>query len=367
MSNTVKMQPQEIVRQVVEISVPLLVIAIFLVWSFGILAPFIDPIVWAAVIAVASYPVFLKAAGWLGGRRKLAVVLLVLLALGAILAPVLIMGNSLLHSTQALGNKIADGTLEVPPPPEKVKDWPFVGKRLHATWQLASSNLGVFIERYQPQLQHGAGKVLSGVAGAGVGVLQLILAIVIAAIFLLKVDACTAGMTRLARRVAGHSKGDSVIALSTATVRSVAVGVLGVAFIQAALAAIGIVLVGIPAAGIWAFLVLLLAIVQLPPLLILLPLALWVFGSTDSQTTAWIFLVYSLVVSFSDGFLKPMLLGRGVDVPMLVILLGAIGGMIRSGILGLFVGAVVLALGYRLFMLWLETEEEGKAAADPAV
>ena len=132
---------------------------------------------------------------------------------------------------------------------------------------------------------------------------------------------------------------------------------LGVALIQTFLAAVGLLVMGVPGAGIWASIILLLAIMQLPPLLVLGPIAVWVF-STAAPIPATIFLVYSLIVSFSDGLLKPLLLGRGVDVPMLVILLGAIGGMISAGIIGLFIGAIILALGYQLFQFWLNEGQD---------
>jgi predicted PurR-regulated permease PerM len=135
-------------------------------------------------------------------------------------------------------------------------------------------------------------------------------------------------------------------------------GVLGIAFIQAFAGGLGMVIIGIPGAGLWALFILVLAIAQLPPLLVLLPAIIYVFSTNDNTTAAVIFTVWSLIVSFSDTFLKPMLLGRGVNVPMLVILLGAIGGMISAGIVGLFVGAVVLALGYTLFQDWLNVDEE---------
>ncbi len=153
--------------------------------------------------------------------------------------------------------------------------------------------------------------------------LQFIFSLLVSAILLAKADACVRGANRLADRVLGGEGGPELTALAAATVRSVAVGVLGVAFIQAVLAALGLIWAGVPAPGVWALLVLLLAIVQLPPLLILLPVALWVFGSADSQLVAWGFLIYSILVSLSDAFLKPLLLGRGLDVPMVVILLGA--------------------------------------------
>jgi len=146
--------------------------------------------------------------------------------------------------------------------------------------------------------------------------------------------------------------------LASATIRSVAQGVLGVALIQSILAGIGLLLIGVPYAGVWAGLVLLLAIVQLPPILILGPIVVYVFSVAET-VPAVVFMIWSMLVSSSDAFLKPLFLGRGMDIPMLVILLGAIGGMILSGIIGLFVGAVVLAVGYTLFTVWLEQEQQG--------
>ena len=146
------------------------------------------------------------------------------------------------------------------------------------------------------------------------------------------------------------------------TIRSVAKGVLGVAVIQSLLSAVGLVAIGVPAPGIWAGVILLLAIMQLPPLLVLGPIAVWVFSVADA-TPATIFAIYAFFVSISDSFLKPLFLGRGMDIPMLVILVGAIGGMMTSGIVGLFVGAVVLAVGYKLLISWMAIEEEEEQEA----
>jgi predicted PurR-regulated permease PerM len=137
----------------------------------------------------------------------------------------------------------------------------------------------------------------------------------------------------------------------------VTIGVLGIAFIQAVAGGAGMMLAGVPAAGVWALLILIVAIAQLPPLVVLLPVILYVFSHNDSTLVAVIFAIWSVLVSFADAALKPMLLGRGVDAPMPVILLGAIGGMLYSGIIGLFLGAVILALGYRMFMVWLTSGE----------
>jgi predicted PurR-regulated permease PerM len=155
-------------------------------------------------------------------------------------------------------------------------------------------------------------------------------------------------------RLAGDEQGKKAVDLSEATVRSVALGILGVALIQTILAGMGFLVVDVPGAGFWALLVLILAIIQLPTILILGPIILYVF-STSSTGTAIVFAIWSLAVGMSDAFLKPLLMGRGVDVPMLVIFIGAIGGFVLSGIIGLFVGAIVFALGYKLFMDWLES------------
>ena len=179
---------------------------------------------------------------------------------------------------------------------------------------------------------------------------------------MLNAEAAYKSFRGIGHRLSGD-RGASFTDLSIATVRSVAKGVLGVAFIQSLLAAIGLIVMDVPGAGIWAAIILVLAIMQLPPLLVLGPVAVWVF-STHTGLPATIFLVYALFVSFSDAFLKPLLLGRGVDVPMLVILLGAIGGMITSGIIGLFIGAVILALGYQLFQFWLSEGKEGVKAEE---
>jgi predicted PurR-regulated permease PerM len=197
--------------------------------------------------------------------------------------------------------------------------------------------------------------MLHAAAGVGAGVLQFIVSFIIAAVFLMNAEGAGKAMRRLANRLTAE-QGDELLDMSVSTIRSVAVGVIGIAFIQAMLGGLGMMFAGVPAAGLLAIVILVLAIAQLPPLLVLGPVAFYVF-SAESTTVATIFLIWSVLVSFSDAVLKPLFLGRGVDVPMLVILLGAIGGMITSGIVGLFVGAIVLALGYKLLRAWIQLGE----------
>jgi len=194
-----------------------------------------------------------------------------------------------------------------------------------------------------------------------------VLSMIIAGVFLVSAEGGYKTALTISSSLIGD-RGVALVDLAVATIRSVAKGVLGVAIIQALLSGIGLAVMGVPAAGLWAGAVLILAIIQLPPLIILGPIAFWLFSVAD-PVPATIFAVYAFIVSISDSFLKPMFLGRGMEIPMLVILIGAIGGAMLSGIIGLFVGAVILALGYEILVAWMKTDELNnprQPQADPA-
>jgi predicted PurR-regulated permease PerM len=325
-------------------------------WCLKIITPFIGVVAWAAIIAIAIYPLHTKLARSLGGKDKISSVLIVLIGLSILLVPTWSLTGSSINTAQRLATSLEDGTLKIPPPADQVAEWPLIGKKVHTTWGEAATNLEATLTKYHDQLKAFSSWLLKTIAGTAMGVLGFAFSIIIAGVFLLAADSSYQALRRVGHRLGG-ARGADFTDLSVATIRSVAKGVLGVAFIQTFLAAIGLLIMDVPGAGIWASIILLLAIMQLPPLLVLGPIAIWVF-STAEPVPATIFMVYALFVSFSDALLKPLLLGRGVDVPMLVILLGAIGGMISSGIIGLFIGAVVLALGYQLFQFWLNEDEE---------
>jgi len=355
------------VRQSIEIAVSLSLIAVVLGWGFLILKPFISVIISGGVIAIAIYPLVLKLQDRLGGSRKFAVMLVTLLALTIIIVPTWMFAGSIIESGASLGKDIAEGTVHVSPPSDSVRDWPVVGERIHASWAFAAENTTAWLQANASHVKAVGGIILSKIAGAGIGILLLVVSILIAALFISSAEVNTAGIQRISRRLMGE-KGDGILGLSVSTIRSVAVGVLGIAIIQAVLAGIGMIAAGVPAAGLWALLVLMVAIAQLPPWIILGPVIFYVF-SVESSTVATVFMVWSLMVSFLDMVLKPVMLGRGVDAPMLVILLGAIGGMVMSGIIGLFVGAVVLALAYKLIEAWLaagEVDSDVAAVNEPA-
>jgi len=353
--------------QAIEIAIRLGVLFLIFAWSLQILAPFISVIAWGAIIAVAIYTPFLKLNQKLGGRKKLTVFLVAVLGVAVVLIPVILLSASLVESATTLGHEFNTGKAAIPAPSESVREWPVIGENTYKLWQQASVDLSALMEKYPEQLSAVGKKLLGTAAGLGAGILQFVISMLIAAAFLSSAESAGAAMQRLAMRLAGE-QGEPLLRLSTSTIRSVAIGVIGIAFIQAMLGGLGMMFAGVPAAGLLAIIILVFAIAQLPPILVLLPVIFYVF-SAESTTVAVIFTIWSILVSMSDAVLKPMLLGRGVDAPMLVILLGAIGGMIMSGIVGLFIGAVILALGYKLFQAWVNWgtpfTKEAEAADNP--
>ena len=339
----------------IEAAIRLGLLMLLAAWCFMIVYPFIQPVMWAVIIAVAIYPLFLKLKSALGGINKLAAAVYTLVALALLVTPAVMISGSIIESTQALSEKYDQGLLNIPPPKEDVKEWPLVGDKLHAFWSQASTNLQGTIEKYEPQLKQVGEKVIAIAAGAGGGVLQFVISIIISGILVANAPGAYNIMLKTFSRLTNDKQGEMFTHLSRDTIRSIAQGVIGIAIIQALLSAIGMYIMDVPAWGLWTLFILVLAVAQLPPLLVLGFVIAYVFSVADT-TPAVIFTVYALIVSGSDSFLKPMLLGRGLKTPMLVILLGAIGGMIMSGIIGLFIGAVILALGYELFMEWLDRD-----------
>jgi predicted PurR-regulated permease PerM len=330
-------------------------VALLVVWCFQIIAPFLSIVLWGLIIAVALYPAHTKLSSKLGGRDKLSSTIFVLLGLAILLVPTFVLTESSISTLGTVGTSLREGSVTIAPPDASVAEWPLIGEPVHELWTDAAANLEATLNKYEDQLKALGSSVIRSAGSLLVGILQFVFSIIIAGVFLVSAEGGYRVSQTLASSLVGES-GKGLTDLSVATIRSVAKGVLGVAIIQTLLSAIGLGVAGIPAPGIWAFAVLILAIMQLPPIIILGPIAVWYF-STAETVPATIFLIYSLFVSVSDGFLKPMLLGRGVEIPMLVILLGAIGGMLLLGIVGLFIGAIVLALGYQILMAWMETDE----------
>lgn len=344
------------VRTSIEVSIRLGVIVLLVGWCLQIVAPFIGIVIWALIITIAVEAPYEKLRSLLGGRAGLASVVGVGLAFALLCVPAVMLTETLVSAAHHFAADIKSGSFDIPPPAASVAEWPLVGDRVFEAWKLASENLGDALSKATPQLEAISRWLLGAAGSAGMGILQLVASLLIAGVMLTRNSERRLGMRRLAGRLAGAARGDELAALATATVKSVVQGIVGVAVVQALLAGIGLIVAGIPGAGLWALLVLVAAVIQLPVALVVIPPIILAFSSLGT-VGASLFTAWCVMVALIDNVLKPLLFGRGVDVPMVVIFLGAIGGMLSMGIVGLFLGAVVLALGYELFGAWLSTPE----------
>ncbi|NQX89373.1 MAG: AI-2E family transporter [Halioglobus sp.] len=343
------------VRNAIESALRIGLLFVLLWLAYDIIKPFINPIIWGAIIAIAAFPLVKWLEPKVGGRRGLAATLVTLLFILALILPAWSLMEATVGGLKRASIALEDNELKVPPPSEKVKDWPIVGEQIYNSWNAASTDLEAFFNTHSEQLKEMAAGLLKRAGGSLIGVLMFIIALAIAGGFMTYAERCGTAAHKFFVRVGGLKPGGEWAPLTVATVRSVLQGVIGVAIIQTVLIAIGLFVMGVPGATVWTAIILVLAIAQLPPLIVLAPIIVWVFSTADT-TTAVFFTIYQLFAGASDSFLKPLLMGRGLDIPMPVILVGAIGGMIMSGIIGLFAGAVILSIFYKLFILWLDQQ-----------
>lgn len=336
--------------------------AALIILCFQVFTPFIGIMLWAVILAVTLYPAHQALARRMGGKEGRSSTVIAITGLVIIGAPLVILGTSLANHLSDGYQAFQNDEVHIRQPGPSVKEWPIVGERVFNAWSEASTNLPGYIQENKAGLQNIVKKAIAVSASTMSGIFMFLGAIIIASIMMAYGQSGSAAMARIVSRFSGREKGPELLKLSTLTVRSVAAGVLGVAFIQALIMGVGFVFAGVPAAGVLAVVVLLIGILQLPALLISIPIVAWLWGAGDgSSVHNLIWTVYLIVGGTADNFLKPLLLGRGVDAPMPVILLGAIGGMISAGIIGLFVGAVLLAVGYQLFMEWVDVQEDEEA------
>jgi predicted PurR-regulated permease PerM len=352
-----RLNDRRYVHQAVEVSIHIGLLVLLTVACLGILAPFLAILAWGAIIAVAAYPAERKLQKALGGRGPLSSVILTLVILAFLIVPVLLLAGTLVDGARTVATKVKDQTLSIPPPPPSVKNWPVVGVPLANAWNLAATNLSAALPSFAPQIKVAMQRLLSASAGITLTVLQFALSIVIAGFILASAKAAGEAMLAVANRIFGEN-GQEFERLVESTIRSVTTGIFGVALIQAVLAGLGFLVVGLPGAGLWAVLFLIAAILQVG-VLVLIPAVVYAF-TVVSTSSAVIFLIWCVLVALIDNVLKPILLGRGAAVPMAVVFLGAIGGFVGMGMIGLFVGAIVLSVGYKLFLAWLE---QGRTAS----
>ncbi len=336
--------------RVIDLIVRLAIVIALLVWSYQILKPFLMMVIWGTILAIATAPFCGKIADWLG-RRTLAAVLTSLLLLLILLVPSYFLADSLVNGINIVRAKWEEGMFEIPPPTEQVKELPVIGNTIYHYWSVASTHLAELLLPLTPYLKPVGQWILGTSAGFGLAVVQFIFSTIICGVMLVKLSRFREGMTLFAVRLHA-SRGAELLQEAITTVRSVTRGIIGVAFIQSVLVGIGLGVAAVPGAGLWTLLALILGIIQIGVGPILLIAVLYLF-STATTTKAVIFLVWSILIVMSDNILKPILLGRGTSVPLLVVFLGSLGGFIKYGLIGLFVGPVVLSLAYKLFLTWV--------------
>jgi len=336
---------------VIHYTLQLVALSLLLVWCFYILQPFITPLVWATVLSTTLYPAhsFLRAK--LGNRNGWSAGILTLIMLLVIIGPAFWLMFTTVGEVKELIESYRAGNLHIPPPSESVQDWPLIGKQLFTQWSAASANITSIITTHQGEVKSVVLGALGLLKNTGSGVVIFMLSIIISGFLLTYADLAGNFFRNLLLRIVGPM-GETMTTSAALTVRNVAKGVLGVAVIQSILAGIGFVFAGIPFAGVWIIICLILAIVQIGILPVSIGVIIYIWSNADT-TTAVLLTGWMLFVGIVDNILKPILLGKGAPAPMLVVFLGAIGGFMFSGFIGLFTGAIVLSLGYNLVVGWV--------------
>jgi predicted PurR-regulated permease PerM len=347
---TVRTQDTDQAGKTVDLVIQVALLALLTAGCFAILRPFLATLAWGVIIAVAATPGYRKLSKLLGGRDTLAAVLLTVCLLALLILPVALLAGTFVDGIEMAATHLKEGSVTIPPFPDKVASWPIVGSPLKELWTKATTDVSAVVRTFAPQIKAMVPGLLSMSAGIGLTVLQFVVSVIVGG-FLLAYGRGSAEFShRLARRVF-DDRGPEIEEIITSTIRSVTTGILGVALIQTILATIGFVVVGLPGVGIWAMVFLFAAILQIG-VAALIPAVGYAF-MTKSSTAAAVFLVWCAIVGLSDNVLKPILLGRNAPVPIVVVFLGVIGGFMAMGIIGLFVGAIVLSVSYKLLLVWI--------------
>lgn len=358
---------QRLSRRLLDVLIRFSLALVLVLLCHRIFAPFIGLMAWALILAVTLYPLQRIVVKKLKVRQGVAATIIILSSTVMFVAPTAVLVVSLGDSVQATVHKLQGKPIVVPPPRAGIQEWPIVGKRIYAGWMKAHTDLPDLIVSKRPQIVSLAKSAMGAVARIGVELLMFIAAFGVAGIIMAFGEEGKLRSVDIFSRIFGRARGANFVELSTATIRAVAQGVVGVAFIQGLLIGLILLAAGVPWAGAIAAIVVVVAIAQIPVLLITLPAIGYIWSSGDYATMpAILYTVLLGVAGLIDNVLKPLMLGRGVEAPMPVILLGALGGMASAGILGMFEGAVLLALGYQIFMHWVDTNPDAEIAT-PAV
>jgi predicted PurR-regulated permease PerM len=339
----------------VELTIRLGALGVLLYLSFVLVRPFLSIVIWSVVLTVAVYPMYDWMVDQLGGRRRLAAILLTGLILLIVIGPATWLALDLIESLRTLSERLDLSALTPPPPPNTVKSWPLIGDSIYQFWDLASTNFQAALAKAAPQLKPLGSTILQIGAEAGTGAIKFFIAIFVAGFLFSPAPALVDSIRLFSRRLAS-GRGEEFVWLAATTIRAVSRGVIGISALQAFLAGLGLMAAGIPGASLITSAVLVLGIIQIGPSIILIPVIIWSW-TTMETTSALLFTAYMIPVNLLDNILRPLVMARGLNTPMLVILIGVIGGTVSYGINGLFLGPIVLAVIWELLTAWVRDGE----------
>ena len=350
-------------RDVTRITLAVLFIGALIAASFWVFKPFLTAFIWATIIVVATWPLLLKLQAMLWHRRGLAVAVMTVILLLVLVIPLSLAILTIIDSADEIVTRVKSlSTFTVPPMPEWIGTIPFVGKKIAVYWQqYAALQPEELSARLTPYAKNALGWFIAKAGSFGMMILQFLLTVIISAILYATGETAASGIRSFARRLGG-AKGDETAVLAAMSVRGVALGVVLTAIIQSVLAGIGLAITGVPAVAILTAVMFMLCIAQIGPALVLILSIVWLFWKGDPFWGS-VLIAWSVPVLLLDNIIKPVLIKKGADLPLLLIFAGVIGGLLAFGIIGLFIGPVVLAVTYVLLKAWVsEGESEQKSA-----
>lgn len=338
----------------IDIAIRLVLLGLLIGWALTIVAPFAAVVLWAVVLTVALYPTYEWLKRLLGSSGR-ATWVITLVGLAIILGPAVALMTSLIETVSEISTGLQEGTLVVPPPPDHIQEIPLIGKGAYKLWLDFSTNVSGFVSAHGDKIYAGVRTTLSSLAGFGGSILMFVASLIISAFLYRPGLSMVENARDFARRLSGD-RGGEFVDMAGATIRNVSRGVVGISLAQALLAGIIMVVAGIPAAGLIAMAALVLGIIQVGPGIVLIPTIIWFWTSADT-VSAILFTVFMVPVVIGDNFIKPFVMAKGLSTPMLVIFIGVIGGTFTHGLIGLFVGPIVLAVFYELLMVWMKKHQ----------
>jgi predicted PurR-regulated permease PerM len=353
-------------RDITHTTLAVLFIAILIASTFWILRPFLISIIWALLIVVATWPVLLKLQARLSGRRGFAVTVMTVALLLIVFVPLTLAVLTILHNAEDISGRIKSlVALTVPPPPEWLEGIPFAGGKLYVRWQefaaLTPDERSAEVAPYAAKALHW---FLAQAGGIGLMLLNFLLTVIIAAIMYAKGETAAAGVLRFARRLAG-AQGEDVAVLAAKAIRGVALGIVLTAVIQTAIGGAGLMITGVPGAALLTAIMFMFCLAQIGPVLVVVPAVIWVYMK-DGALWGTILLVFSIVTLAIDNIIRPIFIKKGANLPLIMVFAGVIGGLVAFGIVGLFIGPVVLAVTWTLLKAWVSggASEQEETSSD---